>query len=98
VLCLWGNEYGRPLALGGKRAKPTIVVQWNHFPQPQGEHLAPKNLYCWELLYLPSKRPILHPSRGLDLLGTKVLQWCYSGDSVVGGGSQSHRAPASPAG
>jgi hypothetical protein len=27
VLCLWGNEYGRPLALGGKRAKPTIVVQ-----------------------------------------------------------------------
>jgi hypothetical protein len=49
-----------------------------------GRPLAPKNLYYWELLYLPSKRPILHPSRGLDLLGTKVLQWCYSGDSVGG--------------
>jgi hypothetical protein len=26
------------------------------------------------IMYLPSKRPILHPSRGCDLLGTKVLQ------------------------
>jgi hypothetical protein len=54
-------------------------------PQPWREHLAPKNLYFWELMYLPSKRPILHSGRGLDLLGTKVSQWCYSGDSVVGG-------------
>jgi hypothetical protein len=43
-------------------------------PQPQGEHLAPKNLYYWEFLYLPSKRPVLHPGMGFDLLGTKVLQ------------------------
>jgi hypothetical protein len=43
-------------------------------PQPQGKHLAPKNLYYWELLYLPSNRPILHSGRGLDLLRTKVLQ------------------------
>jgi hypothetical protein len=28
-------------------------------PQPWGEHLAPKILYYWELLYLQSKRPIL---------------------------------------
>jgi hypothetical protein len=55
------------------------------FPQPRGQHLAPKNLYYWELLYLLSKRPILHPGRGLDLFGTKVLQWFLSGDSVVGG-------------
>jgi hypothetical protein len=26
------------------------------------------------LLYLPYKRPILHPGRGLGLLGTKVLK------------------------
>jgi hypothetical protein len=32
-----------------------------------------KNLYYWELLYLLSKWPV-HPGRGLDLLGTKVLQ------------------------
>jgi hypothetical protein len=43
-------------------------------PQPQGAHLAPKNLYYWELLYLPSKRPMLHPGRGLDLLEIKVLK------------------------
>jgi hypothetical protein len=42
--------------------------------QPWGQHLPPKNLYYWELLYLPSKKPILHPDRGLALLGTKVLQ------------------------
>jgi hypothetical protein len=40
-------------------------------PQPQGEHLAPKTLYYWELLYLPSKRPILHPGRDLICLGQK---------------------------
>jgi hypothetical protein len=28
----------------------------------------------WKLLYLPFKRTILHPGRGLDLLGIKVLQ------------------------
>jgi hypothetical protein len=43
-------------------------------PQPWGERLAPKNLYYWELLYLLSKRPILYPGGGLDLLGTKVFQ------------------------
>jgi hypothetical protein len=32
VLCLWGNEYGRPLAMGGKRAKPTRALFWSHSP------------------------------------------------------------------
>jgi hypothetical protein len=43
-------------------------------PPATGRAFGFKNFYYWELLYLPSKRPILHPSRGLDLLGTKVLQ------------------------
>jgi hypothetical protein len=38
-----------------------------------------------------------HPGRGLNLLATKVLQWCYSKDSVMGD-TQSHRDPTSPAG
>jgi hypothetical protein len=42
--------------------------------QLQSERLAPENLYFGELLYLPSKRPILHPSRELYVLGEKVLQ------------------------
>jgi hypothetical protein len=42
-------------------------------PLPLGEHLAPKNLYYWKLLYHLCKRPVLHPSKGLDLIGTKVL-------------------------
>jgi hypothetical protein len=45
----------------------------NHSPQLCEEHMAPRNLYCWEFLYLPFKRLILHSGRGLDLLGTKVL-------------------------
>jgi hypothetical protein len=44
-----------------------------------------------------SKRPFRHPRRGLDQLETKILQQCYSQDSVVGG-SQSHWAPTSPTG
>jgi hypothetical protein len=26
VLCLWRNEYERPLAMGGQRAKPTRAL------------------------------------------------------------------------
>jgi hypothetical protein len=47
--------------------KPLSVAPW-------GKHLTPKTLYYWELLYLLSKRTILYPGRGFDLLGTKVLQ------------------------
>jgi hypothetical protein len=32
VLCLWRNKYERPLAMGGKRAKPIRALQWNHSP------------------------------------------------------------------
>jgi hypothetical protein len=51
-------------------------------PQPQGEHLAPKNLYYWELLYLLTKRPFPYPGRDLICLGqnfyrdtTQETQW-----------------------
>jgi hypothetical protein len=40
-------------------------------PKPRGKRLAPKNLYYWELLYFPSKRPILQPGRDLICLGQK---------------------------
>jgi hypothetical protein len=26
ILCLWRNEHGRPLAMGGKRTKPTRAL------------------------------------------------------------------------
>jgi hypothetical protein len=84
VLCLWGDQYGRPLALGSRGSGPIEAFQWDCFPKTQERRLAPKNFHHWELLYLPPWRPILHPGGRFNLFRTEVLQRYCPRDSMVG--------------
>jgi hypothetical protein len=74
TLCyVCGGKNMRPLAMGGKRAKPTRAHQGNHFPSHRESIWLLKTSIIGITVALIQKANS-PPDRGLGLLGTKVLQ------------------------
>jgi hypothetical protein len=68
-----GTSLGGHWPWEAKELDPQEPFNETAFPNHRKSIWLLKNVYHWELLYLPHKRPVLHTGRGFNLFRVEVL-------------------------